>query len=270
MRRAPATLRVDEVGLRFGGLTALDNVSFSVGPGEICGLIGPNGAGKTSIINCISRTYLPQHGQILLDGRNLLSLRRDQISRSGVGRTFQNLGLFSNLSVLENVLLGAHCRLRSGFLGASLQPPSVRREERQLRSEADELLGRFDLGDVASSRVDELPYGTLKRVELARALMGQPALLLLDEPAAGLTESEVVELGGLITEIRSHYGVTILLVEHHMGMVLGISEKVVVLDFGRKLAEGVPSEVARLPEVIEAYLGQPAKPDDEDTAGGRT
>jgi branched-chain amino acid transport system ATP-binding protein len=248
-------LELEQVVVRFGGVLALDGPTFSVGDREICGLIGPNGAGKTTLFNCVSRLYTPESGSIRFDGEDLLQLRPDQIAGLGIARTFQNLALVPGLSVRENVMVGAHHRARAGFVSAALALPWVWAEERELREEADGFLERLGLEEVADRPTAGLPYGTLKRIELARALCQRPRLLMLDEPASGLTHAEVGELGELITGLRDELGLAVLLVEHHMGMVMPISDRVVVLDFGRMIAEGAPGEVQREEAVIEAYLG---------------
>jgi branched-chain amino acid transport system ATP-binding protein len=244
--------------VRFGGVVALDNVSFDITPGQIVGLIGPNGAGKTTLFNCLSRLYTPSAGTITFDGTPILDLPPHRIAGLGIGRTFQNLALFPTLTVRQNIMVGTHSRTKSDFLSNALNLVWVRREEEASRKVADDLLDFLDLRPLADHPALGLPFATLKRVELGRALANQPKLLLLDEPAGGLNHEEVAELGGLLKKIREQRKLTMLLVEHHMSLVMEVSDKVVVLDFGRKIAEGTPAEVRRHPEVIRAYLGTDA------------
>jgi branched-chain amino acid transport system ATP-binding protein len=255
MTAAAALLQVRDVGVRFGGIVALDGVSFDVAPGQIVGLIGPNGAGKTTLFNCLSRLYECDRGEIDFAGRSLLAVPRHGIAALGIGRTFQNLALFRTMSVLQNVMIGRHCRTRSGFLRNALRSPAVAAEERATAAKCDELIRLLDLSAVADRPVADLPFGTQKRVELARALAAEPKLLLLDEPASGLNHEEVGALGALIRSIRDTLQLTVLLVEHHMSLVMSVSDRVVALNFGRKIAEGTPAEVRAHPEVVQAYLG---------------
>ncbi len=255
---ASALLAVDGVTIRFGGVTALENVSFEVARGAICGLIGPNGAGKTTLFNCISRLYDPNAGSIAFDGRPLASVSRHELASLGVARTFQNLALFSTMTVRENVRVGAHAVARGGFLANALALPLAKREERRIGERADALIEEFGLNAVADRPAGELPFGVRKRVELARALAKGPKLLLLDEPAGGLNHSEVDGLAEEIRAIRDRRGVAVVLVEHHVNLVMRVSDQVVALDFGRVVANGRPDEVRMNRDVVRAYLGSAA------------
>jgi len=241
--------------VRFGGIVALDGVSFEVPERQVIGLIGPNGAGKTTLFNCVSRLYDCDQGDILFAGRSLLRVPRHRVAALGIGRTFQNLALFRSLSVLENVMVGHHCRTRGGFIANALRLPRASREDRAASEKARALVALLGLEPVADKLVSELPFGTQKRVELARALAAEPKLLLLDEPASGLNHEEVGELGGVIRDVREQLSLTVLLVEHHMGLVMAVSDRVVALNFGRVIAAGTPDQVREHPEVVSAYLG---------------
>ncbi|HXC80975.1 MAG TPA: ABC transporter ATP-binding protein [Trebonia sp.] len=241
------------MSVRFGGLTALDAVSLTVAPGEVLGVIGPNGAGKTTLLNVLCGFIRPDEGQVLIEDRQYHHLRPHQLAGLGIARTLQGVGLFDRLSAIENVMTGANCRAKARFVSALLGLPPSDRDERRLRQEAGQALDRVGAGDVADARPGELPYGMRKRVALARALVAQPKLLLLDEPASGLAEGELTELGGLIRELAAQ--TSLVIVEHHMDLMMSVCDSIVVLDFGKVISHGPPREIQADPAVAAAYLG---------------
>ena len=248
-------LEAQHLGIDFGGLTAVNEFNMAIGRTEIAGLIGPNGAGKTTVFNLLTKVYQPTRGTILLDGKDTAGMNTVQVNRMGIARTFQNIRLFGNLSVEDNVKIGMHNAIHSGMFSSILRLPSYWREEKVAHERAMELLSIFDMQDLAGAKSGSLPYGAQRRLEIVRALATNPSLLRLDEPAAGMNPSETAELMENIVKIRDTFQIAVLLIEHDMSLVMGICEGICVLNFGQIIAKGTPEEIQNNPEVIKAYLG---------------
>jgi len=254
-------LAVSQLTMDFGGLRAIDSLDLAIGQQEIVALIGPNGAGKTTLFNCITGIYMPTAGTVNLtspqgETHRLNGLKPDRVTAKGMARTFQNIRLFQNMTVLENVMIGRHCRIKTGIPGAILRPPKTRREEKDVLRDSYAILEKFSLAQYVNEFAKNLPYGAQRRLEIARAMATEPFLLLLDEPAAGMNAHETNELDDLIVRLRDQEHISILLIEHDMKLVMSLSDRIYVVDYGRKIAEGTPDEVSKNPAVIKAYLGE--------------
>jgi len=250
-----ALLKIDNITKRFGGLTAVDDFYLEIEPGEIIGLIGPNGAGKTTVFNMITGIYMPDENKIYFQDEDITSLKPDKIAKMGIGRTFQNIRLLNNLSVIDNIMIGTHLHLNSGLFSAIFKLPGYIKEEKELYEKSLRLLKKVELDEYTHEKANSLPYGKQRKLEIARALATGPKLLLLDEPAAGMNPQESRELVEFIRQIKNEFEVSIFLIEHDMKVVMGICEKILVLDYGKTIAEGKPEEIKNNPEVIKAYLG---------------